>query len=194
MTQRSLIHRFLLLLLVAATLLLTSCSKSWLPTELKLNHAVYQTKVEHFAGPGGINQSFTVYELPPENSATITNKGLAYLNSLPKEKKEASSATGPWWSTFNNWRATPVPIEVAWLRFGRDLGKDWKPSITTFYKSFKGDDGKNGFITSISPEFSDAFHEAISAPASFYAFGDYRGKCLLVVSPKSGKVFYLYRD
>ena len=194
MIKSSLIHQFSLLLLVAPTLLLASCSKSWLPTELKLNQVVYQTKVEHFAGPGGINQSFTVYELPPEISATIANKGLAYLNSLPKEKKEASSTMGPWWSSFNNWRATPVPSEVAWLRFGRDLGKDWKPSITTFYKSFKEDDGKNSFIASISPEFSDAFHEAIFAPASFYAYGDYRGKSLLVVSPKSGKVFYLYRD
>jgi len=102
--------------------------------------------------------------------------------------------TGPYWAPFVIWNATPVPKEEKWLRYGRDLGKDWKPSITTFYKAFKGDTTKDNFISTISPEFSDQFHEAISTPGNFYAYGYYRDMCILVVSPKMVKAFYLFRD
>lgn len=184
------------LLMAGLVMLVASCSSSssWLPPELALNRVLYQTKDARVVGPGGINQSFAVYELPAAVSATIANKGLPYLNSLPTAGKKVSTATGPWWAPFSNWRATPVPSEKAWLRRGRDLGDDWKPSITTFYVSFKGDDTKKDFISTIAPEFGDGFHEAISTPGSFYAYGDYRGLCLVVVSPRTGKVYYLFRD
>ena len=102
--------------------------------------------------------------------------------------------TGPYWAPFVIWNVTPVPKEEKWLRRGRDLGKEWTPSITTFYKSFKGDTTVDNFISTISPEFSDQFHEAISMPGNFYAYGYYRDMCILVVSPKLGKAFYLFRD
>lgn len=210
-------NRILLPFLAVFTLLVTSCSSetSWLPTEFKLKRVLYQTKKEHWFGPGGINHSFTVYKLPQKVSATISDRGLPYLNSLPSvialkksskppkvseyeyntsKGKKKGTTTGPWWGPFVEWHATPVPKEEKWLRYGRDLGKDWKPSIRTFYVSYKGDKSKDEFLLTISPEFSDSFHKAISTPGNFYAYGAYRGMCLVVVSPKMGNVFYLHRD
>jgi hypothetical protein len=171
-------------------------------------------------GPGGINHSFTIYELPQEVSTTISAKGLPYLNSLPsvaQQKKNfkpprvetwssprhmcnvpgcpkckdpkniiTHTATGPYWAPFVIWNATPVPKEVQWLRRGNksDLDEKWHPSIATFYTRFyKGSTSIDPFISTISPEVIDAFHEAISTPGNFYAYGYYRDMCLLVVSP-----------
>jgi len=104
------------------------------------------------------------------------------------------TSTGPYRAPFAIWNATPIPKEEKWLRYGHDLGKDWQPSITTFFVSFQGDNTKDSFISTISPEFADAFNEAISTPGNYYAYGYYRDMCLLVVSPKTGKAFYLFRD
>jgi hypothetical protein len=209
--------------------LTASCSEGVLfPTEFKLERVLHQTGKTHSAGPGGINNSFTVYELPQEASAKIASGGLSYLNSLPsvvEQKKKfnpprvetvtyskvkcivpgcpdetdpkntvTETFTGPYSAPFVTWNATPVPREEKWLRHGRDLGKDWKPEITTFYQGFKGDTTKAEFIATISPEFRDQFQEAISAPGNFYSYGFYRDKSLLVVSPKMRMAFYLFRD
>jgi len=229
MIERSRNNILCLLFATVTTLLTASCSERLLfPTEFKLERVLHQTGKTHPVGPGGINNSFTVYELPQEASATIAAGGLSYLNSLPSvvEQKEkfkpprvetvtysqvkcvvpgcpeetdpknvvTQTFTGPYRAPFAIWNATPVPKEEKWLRYGRDLGKDWKPSITTFYKAYKGDTTVDNFISTISPEFSDQFHEAISTPGNFYAYGYYRDMCILVVSPKMGKAFYLFRD
>ncbi len=229
MPERSYSKCFGLLFTAVVILFIASCARRPLfPTEFKLERVLYQTEKTHMFGPGGINHSFTVYELPQEVSETISAKGLPYLNSLPsvveqkrnfkpprvetysyplhkcnvpgcpKDKDPKNiitrTATGPYWAPFVIWNVTPVPKEEKWLRRGRDLGKDWKPSITTFYKGFKGDTTVDNFISTISSEFSDQFHEAISTPGNFYAYGFYRDMCLLVVSPKMGKTFYLFRD
>ena len=222
-------NKFLLPLMAVTALLTASCSGApQFPAEFKLERVLHQTGKTHLVGPGGINYSFTVYELPQEASATIAAGGLSYLNSLPsviEQKRKLKpprvetvtysqvkcvvpgcpeetdpknivtrTFAGPYWAPFVIWNATPVPKEEKWLRYGRDLGKDWKPSITTFYKAYKGDTTVDNFISTISPEFSDQFHEAISMPGNFYAYGYYRDMCILVVSPKLGKVFYLFRD
>jgi hypothetical protein len=196
---------------VAVTVLLTaSCSGRALhPTELKLEQVLHQTGEQQPFGPGGLNQSFTVYELPKDVSATIAGRGLPYLNSLPsvieqtKKSKPPQvdvsyvknndgkifthTSTGPYWAPFVIWNATPIPMDEKWLRRGRSSGKDLKPSIETFY-------AKEEFISKIPAEFINQFHEAISTPGNFYAYGFYRDMCLLVVSPKMGKAFYLFRD
>lgn len=195
MTQNFYKNRFYLPLLAMFAVLLVSCSNSWLPTEFKLKRVLYQTSDAYIVGPGGLNHSFTVYELPQEVAATISAKGLSYLNSLSTDDKTVPRYEGaPWWGPFRDWQATPVPSEKAWLRYWRDLEKDWKPSINTFYVSYRGDNTKDKFISSISPAFSDSFHEAISTPGNYYAYGDYRGMCLIVISPEMGKAFYLFRD
>lgn len=214
---------------MATILFMASCYEPLLfPKELKLERILYQTGKTHPVGPGGVNNAFTVYELPQEAAAIIEAGGLSYLNSSPsvvEQKRKfkppqvktvtysqvqcvvpgcpeetdpknivTQTFTGPYKAPFVIWNATPVPKEEKWLRYGRDLGKDWKPTITTFYKAYKEDTTIDHFISTISPEFSDQFHEAISTPGNFYAYGYYRDMCLLVVSPKMGKAFYLYRD
>lgn len=107
-----------------------------------------------------------------------------------------NTATGPYWAPFVDWHATPVPKTAKWLRYEderRFKKKGWEPSIASFYQSFE-EDNKDAFISSISPEYADSFHTAISTPGSYYAYGNYRGMCLVVVSPKTGKAFYLFRD
>jgi hypothetical protein len=152
-------------------------------------------------GPGGLNHSFTVYELPKEVSATIADQGLTYLNSLPsalgKKAPDKTASSGPFVGPFVDWHATPVSKTARWLRYEdekRFKKKGWEPSIATFYQSFEGDTLNDEFISSISPEYADFFHTAISTPGNYYAYGGYRGMCLVVVSPKTGKAFYLFRD
>ncbi len=207
-TSRS--NKILLPLMAVIAMVTASCAARELyPEELKLDRVLHQTQEQHPFGPGGLNQAFTVHELSKDVSATIANRGLPYLNSLPSviaqvkrskpPKVEVSyyknndgkiftnTSTGPYWAPFVIWNATPIPLEVKWLRRGRDSGKDLKPSIETFY-------AKEEFIAKIPTELRDQFHEAISTPGNFYAYGFYRDKCLLVVSPKMGKAFYLFRD
>ena len=211
-----------LLFMALMGLFAASCSdqRSKLPEEFKLARPLYQSEDPNplGLGPGGLNESFTVYKLPQEVSATIADKGLPYLNSLPsplaekkksippkvysyeiKDGKKVPEMTGPWWGPFIEWHATPVSKDARWVRSGRgddwkDTWKDGKPSIRTFYTISPDDHNEDGFIAKIPTQFSDSFHEAISTPGSFYAYGAYRGICLLVVSPKAGKVFYLFRD
>ena len=229
MIERSLNTILCLLFATVTTLLTASCSNRVLfPTEFELERVLHQTEKTHLVGPGGINNSFTVYELPQEASARIAAGGLSYLNSLPsvvEQKRKfkpprvktvtyspikcvvpgcpeetdpknivTRTSIGPYWAPFVTWNATPVPKEKKWPRSARDLGKDWKPTITNFYKSSTGATPVDNFISTISPEFSDQFHEAISTPGNFYAYGYYRDICVLVVSPKMGKAFYLFRD
>lgn len=200
MTEKSYIKRGGLLFTALIILLTASCARRPLfPTELKLERVLYQTGEQHPVGPGGINHTFTVYKLSQEVSETISAKGLPYLNSLSSVVEQnkniiTRTSTGPYRAPFAIWNATPISKEEKWLRYGRDLGKDWQPSITTFFVSFQGDNTKDSFISTISPEFADAFNEAISTPGNYYAYGYYRDMCLLVVSPKTGKAFYLFRD
>ena len=181
---------------------IVGCSKNEsLPSELKLTRVLYQKEVSHAMGPGGINHSFTAYELPKEVSAAIADQGLSYLNSLPsalgKKAPDKTASSGPFSGPFVDWHATPVSKTARWLRYEderRFEKKGWEPSIATFYQSFEGDTLAVKFISSISPEYADFFLKAISTPGNYYAYGAYRGMCLVVVSPKTGKAFYLFRD
>ena len=205
-----------LLLILLAAFLAASCSAGKFPGEFGLWKTIHESKVEHTFGPGGINHSFIVYELSPKAAAMISEKGLPWLNSLPsviEQKKNfkpprtetysyqdskgrtiTKTATGPYRAPFSVWMATPVPKEKQWLRRDHDFAKDWLPSLKTFFGSRITDESKNEFISTIPPTFIDEFHEAISTSGSFYAYGYYRDMCLLVVAPKMGKAFYLFRD
>jgi hypothetical protein len=116
----------------------------------------------------------------------------------PEEKdpknRVTRTFTGPYWAPFADWHATPVPKEEKWLRSGRSTGGDWELGIESFYKSYQADTSAAAFIATLPPALSEQFHEAISTPGSFYAYGHYRDMCILVVSPKQGKAFYLFRD
>jgi hypothetical protein len=166
------------------------------PTELQLTRVLYQKEVSNAVGPGGMNHSFTIYELPKETSAAITDKRVTYLNSLHSASGKKTPGEKALSAPFTDWHVTPVSKTARWLRYEeeRRFNKGWEPSITTFYQSFEGDTSKDGFISSISTEHADSFHTAISTPGNYYAYGAYRGMCLVVVSPETGKVFYLFRD
>ena len=76
-------NRLRLILVILAAFLCASCSVGPFPSEFDLGKKLHESKVQHMMGPGGINHSFTVYELPPEAAEMIAEKGLPWLNSLP---------------------------------------------------------------------------------------------------------------
>jgi len=188
-------------------LLCTSCfNNKNLPRELNLSRVLYQEGEQHMFGPGGINQSFYVYEISKNISNKVASDGIEYLNSLPSSKKADNKKekiyqkriedkdTGPYKVGFTNWQTTPVSKDKAWLRRGRDLGTGWKLSIETFLASYKGDKSNDDFISIISPAFLNSFHEAISTPGNAYAYGGYRGMSILIVVPSQRRAYYIYRD
>jgi len=89
-------RKFLLLPMAVIALLTASCSEQEMhPTEFKLERVLHQTKEQLLLGPGGLNQSFTVYELPKDVSSTIADKGLPYLNSLPSVREQQKNSKPP---------------------------------------------------------------------------------------------------
>ena len=190
-----------------AVLCCVSCTDNKsLPKELQLTRILYQEKEQHIFGPGGLNQSFYVYEISEKLTNKVQSDGIEYLNLLDSSKKADAEKKdiyqrkiiekhiGPYEVGFSNWRITPVSKSEEWFRHGRDLGKDWKPSITTFFAGWKGDKTNDEFISKISPDFLNSFHKAISMPGNVYAFGGYRNMCILVVAPSQRRAYYVYRD
>ena len=106
-----------------------------LPTEFKLTRVLHQKKVSQLMGPGGGNHSFTVYELLKEVSATIADKGLTYLNSLPsalgRKTPDKKAFSGP----FVDWHTTPVTRAARWLRH-EDEQRFEKRGVGTFHRNF----------------------------------------------------------
>lgn len=190
------------LLMVAIVLTTASCASGPdFPSELKLRRVSHETSDVQWMGPGGLSQSFTVYELRQDVVRTLAERGLHFLTSLPsineeknRELNEKKESGRPYWAPFVDWKATPVQGE-GWRRRDRVKMESIGPSIRTFYARFeKPDEPVDSFIEKIPTELRAQFQEAISTPGSFYAYGFYRDICLVVVSPKLGKAFYLFRD
>lgn len=193
------------LLFLFGTIFFASGNTS-LPRELKLSKVVYEKSQIHTFGPGGINQAFYVYEVQRKLADRIAIDGLDYLESLRSskhaknkkkrilKKKEQNDFIHPYWVGYSDWRPTPILKEQQWLRFGRELYPGWQPKLITFYSPFGNDTTKLDFISTIAPEFSSSFHKASSEQGNYYAYGGYRGKCLLVIVPSQKNAYYLYRD
>lgn len=200
-------------LLMTAGLLATACtSEAWFPPEFQLRHTIFEVEKSHRVGPGGMSQRFVVYALPDSIADKIAAQGLAYLNALPSTAELAKkvkpprvdsyqevngqkvpSVTGPWSGPFTNWAPTPVAPDLHWLRGRQKVTVGWRPSLLNFFSRFKGDMAQE-MVTTIPADVQVAFNEAISSSGSFFAYGHYRGMCLLVVSPETRKVYFLFRD
>jgi hypothetical protein len=200
-------------LLMTTGLLTSACtSETWLPPELQLQQTIFEVEKSHKVGPGGMSQRFVVYTLPDSIADKIAAEGPAYLNALPSTAKLAKKVkpprvdsyqevngqkvpyvTGPWSGPFTHWALTPVEADLRWLRGRQKVKVGWRPSLLNFFSQFKGDRGQE-MVTKIPTDVQVAFNEAISSPGSFFAYGHYRGMCLLVVSPETRKVYFLFRD
>lgn len=204
---------FRLLFVMTVGLLASACtSDPWLPPEFQLRQKIFEAGESHIVGPGGLNHSFVVYQLPNDVSDRIAAGGLAYLNSLPStaelankvkpprvdsyevvEGHKVTSVTGPWWGPFTNWAATPVDRDPRWLRGRQKVRVGWHPSLMNFFSKFKGHKAED-MVAKVPPDLEAAFNEAISSAGSFYAYGHYSGMCLLVVSPATRRAYFLFRD
>lgn len=198
---------------MSVALLACACaSENWLPPEFKLRRKIFEVGESHIVGPGGMNHRFVVYELPDGVSDKVAAEGLAYLNTLPStaelakkvktprvdsdkevDGRKVPSSTGPWSGPFTNWAATPAAPDRRWRRGGRDTKASWHPSLMNFFSRHTGDRAAE-MVAKVPPDLEAAFNEAISSSGSYYAYGHYRGICLLVVSPKTRRAYFLFRD
>ena len=206
-SSQRILRPFILTFFSISLFLSAGCSQfSILPIELKLSKELYNQEVSHFVGPGGINHSFTVFELPEEVGIEIKKEGLKRLHSMRpsfiqkrllfKKKKTYKDSTmvRPWRGPFKDWRPGPIPKEKRWLRRGRGFDKPWKPSLQTFYRSWLDDNTKDPFLKKIPDLYVTLFQEAIGSSQSFYSYGGYRGMYILIISLEQHKVYYLTRD
>ena len=173
--------------------------RSNFPSQLQAGPLLHETKRMHSMGPSGLNKAFVVYALPDTVVAKIEAEGAAFLDAIPmtlaqKMQSRPAENRNLTWEPFDQWTATPVPAEKAWLSVRiRELRKyddePWDPSLPLFYG--EAPDGR--FISLISTDFLKQLHEAIRSPGNFYAYGANRGDCALIVSPSQGRVYFLRR-
>lgn len=174
-----------------------ACSKqeSSKPKELKLRKELYSQKVSHTFGPGGINHSITIYELPKDVIAQIQSSGLSFLNNLPsvlEQKKNLQNIDRkrPYWVPFMNWQETPILQDDYWIRKKWVVGIKNKP----FLGQFIGEKNDSTFIQSIPIQTLELINYMIQMPQNYYAYGGYRNMCVLIVSAEQQKALYLFRD
>ena len=168
-----------------------------LPKELSLSEPEYTKEVIHFVGPGGINQSFKVFKLSPEVAQEINLNGLSFLNSMPSainyryELKRRSNGSTPYWMSFPKWSALPIQKDDRWKRRSYSVDVGDQPTAADFF----GDVSQNyKFTNTIDARHLELFHSIIHSGKGFYAYGGYREKCVLIVSPENGLAYYLFRD
>lgn len=197
MVQNKFSKRVGLLSVLFILLILFACSKheSSKPKELKLRKELYSQKVSHTFGPGGINHSITIYELPKDVIAQIQSSGLTFLNNLPSVLAQKKSLQNidrkrPYWVPFMNWQETPVHQDDNWIRKKWVVGIKDKP----FLGQFIGKKNDSAFIQSIPIQTLDLINYMIQTPQNYYAYGGYRNKCVLIVSVEQQKALYLFRD
>lgn len=62
-----------------------------------------------------------------------------------------------------------------------------------FPSRYKGDKAV-AMVANLPPDLESVFNEVAYSSGSFHAYGHYRGICLLVVSPKTYRANFLFRD
>ncbi len=168
-----------------------------LPRELLLTAPSYSKEVSHFAGPGGINHSFKVFNLRPEVVQEINENGLSFLNTMPSainhpfEAKRKSYKSGPYRASFPKWSALPIRKDDRWKRRSDSVDSGDQPTAAEFF----GDVTRNReFTNTIDAKNLELFHSIIRSGKGYYAYGGYRDICVLIISPENGLAYYLFRD
>ncbi len=179
------------ILIVISLVTLAACSQKFriLPDEFGLSWPIYDLEVQYLFGPGGINHSFNVFELDGEIATVIEKGGLPFLENM-QSSAPVEGDDGP--QPFTGWRSLPVLKDDQWPRQASLLTGSDLPLAGEFFGRTQFDDGR--FVDNIDPEYLAEFHDTISGTDGYYAYGGYRGKALLIVSPVNRRVYYLFRD
>lgn len=187
------------MIFVLAALFLSGCQDDIIPKEFNLGNPSYKQRVSHLFGPGGINHSFNVFDLDQNIASEIAGSGIEFLNNMPSvvnfpdEKQEAYRGEGfynPYRVPFAQWKKLPILKDYRWPRRSYSALDTDQPMAIEFF----GDKKRKDFTPTIDAEHLALFHQIIHSGQGYYAYGGYRENCIMVISPKFQKVYYLFRD
>lgn len=185
---------------VLCSIILISCfgNEGRLPSELRLTNVIYKERKQNLVGPGGLNHSLTLYELRSDIAERINQEGLRYLNSLPSAKnyetnknRDDLGGLAPYWTPFEYWSRTPIKKDQRWIRRSWAVDEGDQPTLEDFVGYLNQEDA---FMRSIDRNIEKLLHDIIRSDGSYYAYGGYRDKGVLIVSSEIGKAFHLHRD
>lgn len=188
---------FIGFVIIAFILANLDTTQSRLPSELELAKPSYEANLSHTFGPGGLNHSIWIYDIPPNVLGEISRSGLSYLNSLPSTQNYQTNkfrsqfySTEKYWKPFKEWQNTPIVQDDKWIRKSWIVGRKPQPTLSQFIA--KNDDSE--FIKSIPPDTYDLIQRMIQSEGNYYAYGGYRNMGVLILSPSDKKALYLFRD
>jgi len=144
------------------------------PDALEVREILYAKEESWGFGPGGNEAGIIVYSLPDNIAKAINAAGLRYFANLPPNRDEQRRG---WRGSFSNWEETPVKA-----------GPHWKPDPASGrYKI-------GAYVCAYVPIEIDALirqqaADAVNNPGSYYAYGRIG---IIVVTPKSRRVFFMY--
>ena len=169
-----------------------------LPSELKLNDSYTKILNLHTFGPSGINEGFIHYRLPEDVAQNIKRDGIAYLNSIDH------SVGGGEWMDYDEWLEPPMEKNSKWLRQSYSVEPTEQLHLSEFYGDalIKNDPylPRYEFSGQIPSEIRIRLSEILSGVGlsstveTYYSYGGYRDKSLLILLPSYETAYYLYRD
>ena len=190
---------------MAATLfvlVLSGCSLSEIPQELRMDELSYDASISHSVGPAGLNKGFKVYELDDGVADLVDSHGLEFLNSMPSALNYQPVKSKPGYEgsidrySFTEWHSLPVPQDERWNynssypQFDREL-----PVLADYYGAQPKKVNANpifNFDEAIDPAHREAFHRVILGRNGYYSYGGFRNKELLVIDLAGKKIYHLY--
>jgi hypothetical protein len=146
---------------------------SHVPPALGVWQVVYAEEEAWGFGPGGNEAGFIAYRLPGGAARAIAAGGVDYLERMPPPE-----ASRRWRGRYSDWRATPLAPD-----------RRWPPDPTTGRHEILQYVCAYGFCIDADRDQLRAAAEAVNTPGSYYAYGRIG---MIVVSPRTRRVYYLY--
>jgi len=174
--------RYLIIIYTLLGFILLGCSNKHLPEELELGNKVYAEQVSYTHGPGGLNRSFSIYELTSKVIHQINSEGLSFLKQMPSIQKKIINPKGPYKNVFGNWKKLPL------------IRKEHNPDnpdefLDTYYGKRNHD-----FVKKIKDPHLLNFINIINSNQGYYSYGGYRDMEILILSTKHQQAYHLFRD
>lgn len=135
--------------------------------------------------PGGYHTGIFVYDMPESVKTELREKGLAWLNTLPRNSWQGMQGS------YDAWRATPVLTTYSWANPAA-----CPPTTSDLYRlAFpNGCPSVSGLMNGLDRLPFDRnvevmVNEALFAPGAYYALGRWG---ILVVIPDRERIVYVF--
>jgi hypothetical protein len=136
-------------------------------------------------GPGGSYTGSIVYDMPTAVKTELREKGLAWLNALPRNSWQNMQGS------YDSWRSTPVPTTYSWADPAA-----CPPTASDRYRLIypKGCPSISGFmddygLLAFDRDVEVMVNEALFSPGAYYAFGRWG---ILVLIPARERIVYVF--